>query len=461
VTFIHAGSRDRSAAHRFAESAADLGGGPDADVFGWLAERRRANRTAVTRIPFAELDGWQFAPDTGNLYHRTRRFFTVEGLSVRMDHARVSGWSQPIIHQPEIAILGILAKQIDGVLRFLMQAKIEPGNVNTVQLSPTVQATPSNYTRVHGGAAPRYLEYFTAPDRGRRHVDVLQSEQGGWFFRKRNRNMIVEVDDEIEVHRDFRWFTLGELWHLLAVDNVVNADARTVLSCVPPPGIGPVTVGVAGSDALADALHWITDLRSRYRLDARLVPLAGIDGWSRSPMEIAHVAGRYFRVMAVGVEASSREVTRWSQPLIEPCGTGLIGFLLRRVDGGLHALVHARVEAGSRETVELAPTVQCQPDDLLGVPAAGRPPFLDALLGARPDQIRYDAVQSDEGGRFYRSQNRHLIVEVDDDFAVPLPEDYRWLALGQLAALNMHSNYLNIQARSLLLCLYSRVVSLR
>jgi oxidase EvaA len=37
---------------------------------------------------------------------------------------------------------------------------MEPGNINKVQLSPTVQATESNYTRVHGGKAIKYLNFF-------------------------------------------------------------------------------------------------------------------------------------------------------------------------------------------------------------------------------------------------------------------------------------------------------------
>lgn len=40
---------------------------------------------------------------------------------------------QPIIIQPEIGYLGIICREINGVLHFLMQAKIESGNVNCVK----------------------------------------------------------------------------------------------------------------------------------------------------------------------------------------------------------------------------------------------------------------------------------------------------------------------------------------
>ena len=78
---------------------------------------------------------------------------------------------------------------------------MEPGNVNIIQLSPTVQATKSNYTRVHKGKLPAYLNYFLDRKKSKFLVDLLQTEQGGRFLRKRNRNMLVEVDEDIEFLR--------------------------------------------------------------------------------------------------------------------------------------------------------------------------------------------------------------------------------------------------------------------
>ncbi|WP_244267592.1 NDP-hexose 2,3-dehydratase family protein [Bacteroides oleiciplenus] len=46
------------------------------------------------------------------------------------------------------------------MLYCLMQAKIEPGNVNCIQISPTLQAIKSNYSCVHSGKLPNYLKYF-------------------------------------------------------------------------------------------------------------------------------------------------------------------------------------------------------------------------------------------------------------------------------------------------------------
>ncbi|WP_240809411.1 NDP-hexose 2,3-dehydratase family protein [Microbispora catharanthi] len=434
----------------------------------WFAERARAGVLEVRRVPFAELDGWDFDPDTGNLRHVSGRFFTVEGLEVQTDYGPVPRWTQPIINQPEIGILGILVKQIDGVLHCLMQAKMEPGNLPLLQLSPTVQATHSNYTRVHRGGSVPYLEHFVGDRRGRVLVDVLQSEQGAWFHHKRNRNIVVETTQDVPLHPDFCWLTLGQLQELLQLDNVVNMDARTVLSCIP---FG--TPGGAGTDSgfrsalvrslardegtlhsMGEILSWVTETKTRYRLAVRRIPLNDVTGWRRGDDTIAHTEGKHFETIAVSVEGNTREVANWTQPLFAPRDQGVIAFLTKRIEGVLHVLVHARIEPGYLDMVELAPTVQCTPSNYEGLPAGSRPAFLDEVLTAPPERVRYDAVQSEEGGRFYRARNRYMVVEVDGDFPLAASEDHRWLTVSQLTDLLQHSRYLNVQARTLTACLH-------
>ncbi|GAA5075277.1 NDP-hexose 2,3-dehydratase family protein [Streptomyces similanensis] len=447
---------DPATARRLARSAATAeGAGPRTEeIAGWLDARRAAHRFQVERIPFARLDGWSFQEGSGNLVHRSGRFFTVEGLRVTTASGPFRQWHQPVIKQPEIGILGIVVKEFDGVLHLLMQAKMEPGNRNLLQLSPTVQATRSNYTKAHRGAGVRYVEYFTDRSRTRVLADVLQSEHGSWFYRKSNRNMIVEALDDVPSHDDFCWLTLGQVGALLRRDNVVNMDARTVLACAP----------FAGGESAAlhsetELLSWFTAERSRHDVTAERVALAGLPGWRRDAWSIAHEDDRYFRVVAVSARADSREVTGWTQPLFEPRGTGVTAFLTRRIGGVPHLLAHARVEGGFADTVELGPTVQYTPSNYDHLPA--RPPFLDTVLAADPARIRYEAVHSEEGGRFLNAESRYLFVEADEAQApLEAPPGYLWATAGQLTGLLRHNHYLNVQARTLLSCLTSGTVAL-
>ncbi|MEU4349623.1 NDP-hexose 2,3-dehydratase family protein [Streptomyces sp. NPDC023838] len=428
----------------------------------WFAERGRATDYRVKEVPLDRLTGWHTDPDTGNLVHHTGRFYTVEGVQVSVRDG--ASWSQPIIVQPEIGILGVLAKEFDGVPHLLMQAKMEPGNINTLQLSPTVQATYSNYTRVHQGNPVPYLEHFTDPRRGRPLADALQSEQGSWFLGKRNRNLIVETTEDVPVRDGFRWISRALLDELLAVDNLVNMDARCVLAALPPaPAFAAPDedsfAGALARSATAPAhpatlLSRFTALKSRRQLTRRRIPLREVAGWHRTADRVVHDGGRYFSVLGVDVEAGDREVPSWSQPLLAPASRGLIALVTRRVDGVLKVLLQARTEAGTFDTMELGPTVQCAPANY---PAGGppRPAFLDEVLRAPAGHIRFDAVHSEEGGRFHHAENRYLVVEADDAFPVDVPEGYLWATLGEVSELVRHAHYLNVEARSVLTCLHS------
>ncbi len=436
----------------------------------WWAGRQSANRFEVDCIPFEEIADWHFDPESGNLGHVSGRFFTIEGLQISVGDG--ADWGQPVIHQPEIGILGIVAKKFNGVLHFLMQAKMEPGNVNTLQLSPTVQATHSNYTRVHRGGTTRYLEFFRGPDRGTVLVDVLQSEQGAWFWHKHNRNMVVEVaeDKDVPAHEDFYWLTLRQLRALMRFDNLVNMDARTVLSCLPLAGVGEAGLVVhspfvsallrsydarggdegPGLHGEAEILSWFTEMKTRNALRARIVPLAGVKGWTRTEEDIRCEDGGHFRIIAVQVSAGNREVTRWTQPLLAPSAQGLAAFIVRPINGVAHLLVQARSEPGLLDTVEMAPTVQLPPTTKMG-PV----PFLTEVTSAATVQIRFDTVLSEEGGRFHHAETRYQVIEAGEDFPVEVPENYRWVTVHQLMGLLRHGHYLNVEARSLIACVHS------
>ncbi|WP_226900135.1 NDP-hexose 2,3-dehydratase family protein [Nonomuraea phyllanthi] len=436
------------------------------DVHEWLREVAGLTRMRVTPLPLEELAGWREDAATGDLRHASGRFFSVEGLEVHRPGWAVSAWSQPILHQPEAGILGILLRRVEGVPYLLMQAKNEPGNPDGAQLSPTVQATRSNYTRVHQGKAVPYLDFFRQP-RGRVLADVRQSEQGAWFYRKRNRNMVVEVAGEVEAAEGFRWLPLRRVRELLSVPDLVNMDARTVLACLPVQdgehGDGGEGFGAAVARSrdprrgsrhhTAELLSWLSGIRSTVDVQARTVPLNQVSRWRRAGGRISHETGRFFDVIGVRVEADGREVVGWDQPMISPVGTGVVGFLVRRIGGVVHALAHARVEPGYTDVVELAPTVQCTPGNYDHLPSQARPPLLAEVLDAPPERVRFDTVLSEEGGRFYHARNRYLVVEVDED---PLPGHpaFRWIALHQLDELLRHSYYLNVQARTLNACLH-------
>ena len=443
-------------------------------VIKWLDERNKSVKVRINKVKFSDLKQWAFSKNNYNLKHKSGKFFSIDGIRVQTNYGTIAKWEQPIINQPEIGYLGFITKMFNGILYFLVQAKIEPGNVNNVQLSPTLQATRSNYSLVHEGKAPLYLEYF----RDRSHsvvlLDQLQSEQGARFLQKRNRNIIIQTEEEINVHEDFVWLTLGQIKKLIQYDNLVNMDARTIISGIAfgdfslnsaelskiignsktTTSIGRKMLNSALKSenelhSVDDIIAWFTNLKCNYDLSIEKISLSSVKNWVIDEYEIRYVDNRFFKVIATEVEISNREVARWMQPLVQPAQEGLIAFIVKKINGVYHFMVQAKLESGNFDILEMAPTVQCLTGNYRNT-AKGALPYLETILTAKKASILYDTLQSEEGGRFYHEQNRNVIIEVPESFNEIVLENYCWMTLNQLHSFLKYNNYLNIQARSLI-----------
>lgn len=440
----------------------------------WIREQNRKIKVDIREIPFSQLKNWNFRADA--LRHDSGKFFSIDGIRVSTDYGKVAQWDQPIINQPEIGYLGFITKEFNGILHFLIQAKIEPGNINFVQLSPTLQATKSNYSQVHKGNAPAYLDYFRNARKEQILVDQLQSEQGARFLKKRNRNIIIKVDGEIEVLENFIWLTLGQIKELMKIDNIVNMDSRTVVSGIPLMEFSLENLDDMVSDSknfketgfnwgllkscaydatsansLDDIIQFITAHKCNLELSIEKIPLKLLNNWVITDKSIHHQEHKYFEIIAADIEIGNREVVSWSQPMVKPVQEGICAFVCKNINGVLHFIAQAKLECGNFDIIELAPTVQCLTDNYKTEVSMEALPFLKDVLNASKENMIFDTFQSEEGGRFFQEQNRSMIVfDEDDEIPVELPPNYIWMTYNQIQVFLKHNNYLNIQARSLI-----------
>jgi oxidase EvaA len=460
--------------YQFLKSAFAIEGAfmPTNDVIKWLQKQNKEVHINIKRTNFDELSKWII--DCNNIRHESGKFFSIDGINIKTNWGTINEWEQPIINQPEIGYLGLISKEFDGVLHFLMQAKIEPGNVNYVQLSPTLQATRSNYSQVHKGKKPLYLEYFQNAKPNQILLDQLQSEQGARFLRKRNRNIIIKVEEDLPVFSNFVWLTLGQLKQLMLHNNLVNMDTRTVISGIPFGSFEPAVIefynylyykndtceinqaflkstliNQGSLHTIENIITFLTHKKSIYDLEVNKVPINSLKNWIVRDNEIAHLDDKFFKIIAVDVEIGNREVVNWSQPMVEPAQQGLCAFVCKEINGILHFAVQAKLECGNHDILEFAPTVQCLTGNYRQS-KTGTLPFLDYVLSAKQDQIIFDTLQSEEGGRFFREQNRNMIILGNEDVPLELPDNYIWMTLNQLSIFLKFNNYLNIQARSLI-----------
>ena len=454
------------------------------EIEQWLLAINQEQFFHVTQIPLNEMKKWYFDEEKGDLKHDSGGFFSIKGLQVETNWGKVPSWSQPIIHQPEIGILGIITKKINGVLYFLLQAKAEPGNINTYQLSPTVQATRSNYMQLHGGKSTLYLDYFINHSKTQILIDQLQSEQGARFYHKRNRNIVVRIPDNYEIYisPNHRWLTLGQIIKLAQKNNIVNMDTRSVISSISyePENItskipiieGKLAECLTGFSQISEsnlsfgvklmvsvhpnsfALHTLDEILKKIakrkfecELNVHIIPLNKIKKWIKTREEIYHPDRRFFSVIGVHIDAMSREVSSWDQPIIKQDNSGIVGFIVKEIGGVLHFLVQLKLESGVMDLLEISPTVQCITSnyDINSIPT-----FVDEILERKNSTIITEVFQSEEGGRFYHESNQNIILLANDSFYPQENSDFIWMSMRQMKQMIKFNNIFNVEARSLL-----------
>ena len=433
-------------------------------ILEWIKETNDKIEVHIEKVPLSKCAPWYYDYSSGTICNPNGNFFSISGIQEFYDGELIK--EQPVIMQCEIGFLGIICKIIDGVLNFLMQAKIEPGNINKVQISPTIQATKSNFTKKHGGRQPAYLDYFVNARKHTIIVDQIQSEQSSRFYKKRNRNIIILVEDEVEVLPSHKWMTLGQIKQLMKIDNLVNMDARTVLSCIPF-SIAKISLDnmlefrqFFNSEDLYRSIFespvknkipqlysYINDYKMFRSKETKLIPLLSLKDWQMKNNEFSSPSAN-FKIVFCDIKIQGREVTHWAQPLFEAIGKATFGLFMSNIEGVRNFLVQIKPEIGCFDQLEIGPTVQLESNFDPSECDIVTKLFLQHLENS--ESIHYDVILSEEGGRFYCEQNRNVIIEINYRDIDYLPEKYQWVDYATLNTLVQVNNCLNIQLRNLL-----------
>lgn len=435
------------------------------DILSWVDMIRRETTVSIQESSLNNSNFWFYDDYNGEVTNRKRSFFSIKGVRKFVDNKFVS--EQPIIVQPEIGYLGIICKKINGVINFLMQAKIEPGNINYVQISPTIQATKSNFMRVHGGKLPPYFEYFENAKRYKIVYDQIQSEQSSRFLKKRNRNIIIMVDEEVQLYNNYKWMTLGQIKALMKYDNLINMDTRTVISGLPISGfrfqdeeLKPLKGffskesffnSVFESEAISELpqIYYKINNYKMFQNDRTIeIPLFELTDWEMDELGITCKKESDFVVKYYDVSIEGREVTNWNQPLFKAIGHAVYGMIISSFDGCMKILVRVKSEIGTFDKIELAPSIQWD-----ATHSKSQDDYIEAIFRKEietDDNITLDVMLSEEGGRFYQEQNRYIVVFIEQSKIEKLPKEYVWVSYSTLNVLVQINNCLNIQLRNLL-----------
>lgn len=202
--------------------------------------------------------------------------------------------------------------------------------------------------------------------------------------------------------------------------------------------------------SLEHIISWFTNLKMHTFLEVTYCDLKDIRSWTLDNTKISHNDQKYFEVLGVRCKIGNREISQWDQPIIRQREEGIIGFIIKRINGVYHLLVQAKLEPGNFDILEMAPTVQC-------ITGSYKNPEYDVeyleFFTGNSYKILYNVIQSEEGGRFYHEQNKNMLVEVGEDFPIVKHPRFIWMTFSQAKEFIKFNNYFNIEARSLLACI--------
>jgi len=392
----------------------------------------------VRRVPAAAADQW--AMIDGALQHRSRGFFSVNGV-VSDAGERV------LLYQPQAAVTGVVTARLGGERLFLLQARAEPGCLGEAQFGPTVQSTPANFMRLHGGTVTPYIDAFIAFNPAVSIIDdTTQLDLGERYLCKTKRSILVEMPEPTCAGEAFVWASLDALYEAMGQSAFLNIDLRSILavgawSSDPDAGeLSPRSQRIRQSlraPLRADVFGKLMALLANASLPPTFKPLNALVNWQESEWGWFEREPRQgFSIEFYDVSAPQREVQRWLQPLVNSGSEGAVVLAARERAGVLEFYVRAVAETGFSSRRAIAPSYVRYPGA-----ADERPDWLSAPAA----RVLSSTTESDEGGRFYRDVSRYEIVEVDGD-APPYDEGV-WLRLAELKLVLRTSNLCMIQLR--------------
>ena len=201
-------------------------------------------------------------------------------------------------------------------------------------------------------------------------------------------------------------------------------------------------------------INWFNKKREESDMVVEEIGINDLDKWNVDPDtgNIKHESGGFFEV--IGVKASNtfdREVGKkgWTQPMIAKNPGGILGIIMKRINGVPHYLLQAKAEPGNIGKLQLSPTLQATTSNLLKAHGGSKPLFAEYFDEENNPEIIYAKWQSEDGGRFHLKSNYNMIVEVKEE-ELEIPDSFIWVTLYQIKQLMKIENFVGPHVRGII-----------
>ena len=202
-------------------------------------------------------------------------------------------------------------------------------------------------------------------------------------------------------------------------------------------------------------IDWFNKKREESDMIVEEIGIDELDKWTvdKNSGNITHDSGGFFQVIGVKVTNTfDREVGKkgWTQPMIAKNPGGILGILMKRINGIPHYLLQAKAEPGNIGKLQLSPTLQATTSNLLKAHGGSKPLFAEYFDEENNPNIIYAKWQSEDGGRFHLKSNYNMIVEVKEEEDLKIPESFIWVTLYQIKQLMKIENFVGPHVRGII-----------
>lgn len=390
----------------------------------------------LSQIKLSQQQEWNLV--NGVLGHKSGGFFYITGLA-----DNISGEEQIVLYQPQGAFNGLVVCKQEQDVYVLLQARVEPGNSGIGQYGPTIQSTPANYLRFHGGKETPYFDFFFKyHPQVRPIVNSMQLDLGKRYFQKSKILSYVESYSLVETAENMIWVPLQVITEVLRYDNFLNTDLRSML-------------GVFDWDLFLNPNHSTSGNSTSHTNDicfdnnlsgknmGKLIPVSKLQNWELTEEGIVDRANTGVSASIYQVISTTREVKTWVQPLLCTANRGLITLLMRQFSDNssdatlsqFEFLISYRSEFGISGEKVLLPSHIIYPGEN----------HRHQTTLCQEGKVLCEVIQSEEGGRFYQNENIYQLILVDRSFESE--SDQFWISVDTLKGLLKTSNQVSIQLR--------------
>jgi len=208
-------------------------------------------------------------------------------------------------------------------------------------------------------------------------------------------------------------------------------------------------------NSLEYVINWFNKKREESDMTVQEIGINDLDKWNVSSTtgNISHESNGFFEVIGVKVSNTfDREVGKkgWTQPMIANNPGGILGLLMKKINGIPHYLVQAKAEPGNIGKLQLSPTLQATTSNLLKAHGGTKPLFAEYFNEENNPNIIYAKWQSEDGGRFYLKSNFNMIVEVNESEKLIIPDYFIWVTLFQIKQLLKIENFVGPHIRGII-----------